>query len=120
MFEATITEFPFTAELPRREKSQVRGLWERFSDFADLAEVKGLPVPPVIAARLLGISNQRVHQLMSAGGLERVVFEGHPFVTENSILALARSERKSGRPFKTEGKLAALAAVGSLAKEKQK
>jgi hypothetical protein len=100
MFEAVANEFPFVGELPRREKRQTANLWERFREFSRLAESKGALVPPYVAAGLLGVSQQRVSQLMKAGRLERIEFEGQPFVTENSIVDFARSERKNGRPFK--------------------
>ena len=100
MFEATVSEFPFVAELPRAEKRQAKSLWDRFRDLSKLAETNGVLVPPSLAAALLDISKQRVHQLMVDGKLERIEFEGHPFITENSIVALAKTERKAGRPFR--------------------
>jgi hypothetical protein len=101
MFEATVNEFPFVGDLPRAEKRQAKSLWERFQEFGRLAEETGTPVPPVLAAKLLGISRQRVWELANEGKLDRITFEGHPFITENSLVALAKSERKAGRPFKS-------------------
>jgi hypothetical protein len=65
-----------------------------------VVEGKGTVVPPVLAAKLLGISRQRVWELANDGKLERIEFEGHSFISENSIVALAKTERKAGRPFK--------------------
>jgi hypothetical protein len=56
-------------------------------------------VPQTFTAGLLDISKQRVAQLIDAGKLEAVEFNGTRFVTERSVVALAQSERKSGRPF---------------------
>lgn len=97
-----IAEFPFVESLPKREKSRVATLWDRFQEVKALTEVHGMLVPCQLAANLLGVSHQRVCQLMEAGKLERVDFGGHPFVTENSLHEHARSERKNGRPPKVQ------------------
>jgi hypothetical protein len=100
MFEATVSEFPFVGELPRADRRAAKSLWDRFMDFAEHAEDKGALVPPALAAKLLGVSRQRIWQLLDAGKLERLDFEGHAFITERSIVAWAKMERKTGRPFK--------------------
>lgn len=101
MFEASINEFPFVAELPKREKSKLATVWDRFKALSAVSKEAGCLVPPVFVASVLGISKQRVYQLGETGKLEVIRLEGQVFVTERSIIALARSERKSGRPFRT-------------------
>lgn len=103
MFEATMSEFPFVVELPKRERSKVRDIWQAFREFSKETEAKGGPVPVTLAAKLLGISRQRVWFLMQEGKLERVTFEDHAFVTGDSIVAMAKTERKAGRPVKDLG-----------------
>lgn len=98
MFEAAVNEFPFVAELPKREKSKLAQLWERFQEIQAITERKGTIVPPIVAAELLGVSKQRVWQLMEDGRLERVMWRNQVFVTEKDLLAFAESERKTGRP----------------------
>lgn len=98
MFEASVNEFPFVAELPKREKSKLAQLWENFQEIKAIQERKGTIVPPLIAAELLGVCRQRVWQLMEDGRLERVTWRGQTFVTEADLLAFAESERKNGRP----------------------
>jgi hypothetical protein len=100
MLNAQFLEFPFVAELPKREKSKLGSLWDQFGLLKGLIDEKGAMVPPVLAGKLLDVSYQRVWQLVAAGKLERVEFGGHGFITENSIVELARSERKTGRPLK--------------------
>lgn len=95
-----IEEFPFVAEMPKRAKSKLATRWEVFERMQAIVEVEGLLVPPVLAGKLLGVSKQRVDELMKVGRLKRVDWEGHPFVTENSLHEYARSERKGGRPPK--------------------
>lgn len=98
MFEASVNEFPFVAELPKREKSRLQQLWERFQEIKAIQDRKGTIVPPIVASELLGISRQRVHELMNEGRFERVEWRGQAFVTERDLLAYAESERKGGRP----------------------
>lgn len=95
-----IGEFPFVEQLPKREKSKVAKLWDVLAEASALTEEKGMLLPSRFAAKLLGISQARVDQLMDAGKLERVELDGHPFVTENSVVAFAKTERKAGRPVK--------------------
>lgn len=101
-------DFPFVAELPKREKNRVVKLWDAFHDLAAMHAEHGLPVPRSAAADLLEVSQQRVAQLIVAGKLTVVDFNGHSYVTEKSLKELAQSERKTGRPFKgvSDGKLA--------------
>jgi len=98
MFKAAVNEFPFVAELPKREKSRLQLFWDRFKEVQALCERKGTIVPPVVAAELLGISRQRVHELMQDGRLERVEWRGQVFVTEHDLVEFASAERKAGRP----------------------
>lgn len=99
MFKAAVNEFPFVSELPKREKSRLQLFWDRFREVQALVERKGTIVPPVVAAELLGISRQRVHELMQGGRLERIEWRGQVFVTEHDLVEFAVAERKAGRPM---------------------
>ena len=98
MFEAAINEFPFVAELPKREKSKLADLWDRFQEVKAITDKKGMIVPPIVAAELLGVSRQRIWQLMEGGRLARLEWRGQVFVTERDLMEFAESERKTGRP----------------------
>ena len=100
MIEAGVNEFPFVEGLAKRDKTKLENLWEVLKRAKELADEKGMLLPSRFAAGLLGVSQQRVDQLMDAGKLERVVLDGHPFITEDSIVDYAKSERKTGRPIK--------------------
>lgn len=97
MNEATFAEFPFVETLPKREKSKLRKLWDELEALRQVSAEKGQLIPPRFAAELAGVSHQRIHQLMG-DVLERVEVNGRPFVTEESLLAWVKSERKAGRP----------------------
>jgi DNA-directed RNA polymerase subunit F len=98
MYEAQIMEMPFVADLPKREKSKLRKLWDGLSELSKVAEEKGMLIQQSVAAKLLDVSPQRVNDLVKLGRLEIYVFNGVPLVTENSVVDYAKSERKAGRP----------------------
>jgi hypothetical protein len=88
------------AELPKREQSKLKTLWSRMGEMTALVQKHGDLVPQSFAAHLLGISRQRVDQLALDGRLVRVECHDQRFITANSLVELARTERKTGRPFK--------------------
>jgi len=98
MTVAEIAEFPFVAALPKREKSKVGKLWDRFQEASRVAEERGMFVPQIVAAKLLGISKQRVNQIVQDGRLETVDVCGERFILEDSLVEFCKLERKSGRP----------------------
>lgn len=102
MTQIEAREFPFVESLPKREKSKWRRIWDHFQELKRVSEVKGMLVPVRLGAELLGISRQRVDELVADGRIEVVEVDGRRFATEVSIVEYARSERKAGRPTKAE------------------
>lgn len=100
MFTAAAIDFPFVAELPKRKQSRVLKAWDLIEAMRAVPDEKGLLIPMRIAAKVLGVSTQRVSQLVDAGKLEAVVIDEHPLVTEQSLIEWAKSEKKAGRPLK--------------------
>jgi len=100
MFEAEALEFPFTAAMPKREKSKLAKCWELLQRMKAISATEGDLVPVMMCAKLLGISRSRVDQFVQDGRLKRYDIDGHVFLTENSIVEFAKSERKNGRPVK--------------------
>lgn len=103
MFEAEAIEFPFVQEMPKREKTRITKVWEQFRELSRIAEKKGMLVPQNFVAKLLGVSPQRIDQLAQEERLERVYVNGAAFITENSVVEFAATERKNGRPCKMVG-----------------
>jgi len=100
MFEAEALEFPFTADMPKREKSKLVKCWELLQRMKAVSATEGSLVPLMMGAKLLGLSRSRVDDVVRDGRLKRVEIDGHVFLTENSIVEFAQVERKSGRPPK--------------------
>ncbi len=99
MFKAEVLEFPAFVDLPKREKSKLSTVWDIFYEMSRIVDEKGMLVPQTFAAKVLGISKQRVGQLADAGKLEAIEFNGTRFITENSLVDHAKTERKVGRPY---------------------
>jgi hypothetical protein len=99
MFEAAVTEFPFVEALPKREKSKLARVWDMLREMKAAAEEDGQLVPVNFTCKLLDVGRTRVDQFCADGRLRRVEVAGHVFITENSIVELAREERKHGRPM---------------------
>lgn len=85
--------------MPKREKSRLAKLWDTFKEMKDIQEKNGFLIPRTAAASLLDVHPTRVDQLCLAGNLVRIDYHGHRYITENSLVEHARSERKAGRPF---------------------
>jgi len=100
MIDATFDEFPFVAEMPKREKSKVMKVWEHFRELSRISEVEGMLIPMAYAALVLDVCRQRVYQLADDGRLKVIEVNGHQFVTERSVVDYAATERKAGRPLK--------------------
>lgn len=104
MSAAATTEFPFVNELPKRDRSRFSVAWDKLRLFhaqvSALTAEHGALVPMRLVPPVLNISNQRVCQLCDAGKLHRFEVGDVVFISEASIVALAKTERKAGRPFK--------------------
>jgi hypothetical protein len=73
---------------------------ERVRDLQVLQQRVGGILPQTFAAGILGLTRQRVWQLIESGDLETVTMRGKPYVTMRSLVDFGERERKSGRPLK--------------------
>ncbi len=100
MFEAATTEFPFVEALPKREQSKVAEAIDLVRQIRDATERCGVLVPVMLAAKYLHVSRTRIDQMVTDGRLRRVAVDGHVFITEDSLVELAKLERERGKPLK--------------------
>ena len=98
MFDAAVVEFPFVEALPRREKSKLARVWDVLGEMKAATDAEGQLVPVNLTCKLLDIGRTRVDEYCAQGRLRRVKVADHVFITENSIVELAKTERKTGRP----------------------
>lgn len=78
---------------------------DRYRHFMELSEAHGGLIPQNIIPDLVGLSPQRVHQLVKAGRFEVLSVFGQTFVTAGSFGEFVQTERKQGRPCKGPGNL---------------
>lgn len=101
MYQAAVVEFPFVADLTVRQKGRVAKLWDHLAELRKVVEEKGMVIPQHMAANLLDLSKQRIGQLVDDGRLESIEMHGVRYVTEESVVAFAKEERRNGRPPKS-------------------
>lgn len=102
MFEADAIEFPFLADVPKAP-SKLQRVLEVSKKLSKAIDVHGDLVPRDIVAKVVGISRQRVHQLVEEGKITQVDIDGYLFVTQASLVEWVKEERKGGRPPKIRG-----------------
>jgi Helix-turn-helix domain len=101
--DVSTLDFPFVSSLPKREKTKVKTLWDSLVEFRALIEQHGPPVSHSLAAKLLGVSRQRVYELCKEGRFIEISSpDGRSVITANSLVEFAKQERKAGRPTKLE------------------
>lgn len=78
--------------------------WERRTEkFIEMAQAKGGFLPLSAVHDILGVSRQRVHQLVQANRLEKIRYFGQVFVTGRSIREYQAEENVTGRGHKKIG-----------------
>jgi uncharacterized protein (UPF0261 family) len=102
MFEADAMAFPFLADVPQKTSSRLARVLHSVQAIRAAVDRCGALVPREMLPTLLDVSHQRVAQLVNEGQLSQVEIQGHRFVTEDSLVAWVRAERKAGRPRKVK------------------
>jgi hypothetical protein len=102
MFEADAMPFPFLAEVPKTTSPKVQRIQSAAKAIMSVIERDGAIIPRDMVAGLVGVSRQRVHQMIEKGAFVQVEIEGHPFITEASLTSWLKEERKGGRPRKVQ------------------
>lgn len=112
------------ADVPKRQtssKSKMDIAICAVREMKALVEKHGMLIPSVIASEVLGVTKARVYQLMETGQLTPIRYGNYSYVTEDSLISYAKTERKAGRPHKlpvTAGET--LEAARRIGKELQK
>lgn len=100
MQEIAAREFPFVEAMPKREKSRTLKKWDVLMEFIGQVKQHGALIPTAAAADVLGVSRQRVDDVIRDGRLVAIKFGNHLYITEASLMQFAGTERKAGRPCK--------------------
>lgn len=93
-----IEELPLNDD--RRELKPGSKEWKRreLARYRKVLFERGGLYPPYMAAWMLGVSRQRVHQMFAAGILERLEFFGHVLAPGDELEALIAMEKERRNP----------------------
>ena len=96
---AMMGEFGFVATLPKTEE-RPKSAWEKWAEIKRVIDAEEGLVPVRLAVEMLGVSRQRVYELIEEGKVKTFDVVGQQFISFKSLSAWAHSERKAGKPFK--------------------
>jgi hypothetical protein len=71
----------------------LRGILADMREFKRIAKLQGGLVPQSAAATALGVSRQRVHQLVTEGTLSHWTFYGMKWLSEDEVVSFAKLHR---------------------------
>ena len=93
-----MTQSTVTVGSPTTQKKScgLRGILADMREFKRLAKLQGGLVPQSAAATALGISRQRIHQLVAEGTLSHWTFYGMKWLSENEVVSFAKLHRGEG------------------------
>jgi len=94
MADATASDFEFVKELPTRKVR--KGVLELAREFAAISQRQGGLIPQAMAATVLGVSRQRINQLVKEGTFSVWTFYGRPWLSQAEIVDFARLRRGEG------------------------
>ncbi len=82
---------------PKKEKSTVmRGVMDDIREFVRLTKLHGGLVPQSAVATILGVTRQRVHQLVEEGTLNHWTFYGMKWLSQKDVVSFAKLNRQQG------------------------
>lgn len=102
MFEADAMTFPFLADVRKKTSPRLARVLDSVQAIRAAVDRCGALVPREMLPTLLDVSPQRIAQLVNEGQLAQEEIQGHRFVTEESLVAWVKLERKAGRPCKVK------------------
>ena len=100
MTTAESLDFPFLDGVPKREKTRVGKLLDVIAEIERVQLERGPVISQHVVADVLGLSPQRVSNLVSEGRLDSVRIGETRFVFLESFRDFAKKERPPGRPRK--------------------
>ena len=82
--------------LTQKKPYGLRGILADMREFKRISKLQGGLVPQSAAATALGVSRQRVHQLVTEGTLNHWTFYGMKWLSENEVVSFAKLHRGEG------------------------
>ena len=87
-----------TADLPQRKVK--KGILDVFRNLRAITSREGGLLPFASAATVLGVSKQRVHDLVKEGTLHPIDLLGKRWLSANELESFVKVQRQAGRPWK--------------------
>ena len=87
-----------TVELPQRKVK--KGILDVFRNLRAITSREGGLLPFASAATVLGVSKQRVHDLVKEGTLHPIDLLGKRWLSANELESFVKLQRQAGRPWK--------------------
>jgi hypothetical protein len=93
-----MTQIPSAAGSEPKEETS-KGTWRIVADmreFAKLSQLHGGLLPQSSVATVLGVTRQRVHQLVEEGTFSHWTFYGMKWLSQEEVFSFARLNRQQG------------------------
>jgi hypothetical protein len=84
------------SESKPQKATGIRGMLADVREFAKLTKLHGGLVPMSAVATILGVSRQRVHQLVDEGTFKHWVFYGMKWLSQEEVVSFAKLNRPKG------------------------
>jgi hypothetical protein len=93
-----MTQSDATTGFPATQKTSygLRGILADMREFKRISKLQGGLVPQSVGATALGVSRQRIHQLVTEGTLSHWTFYGMKWLSENELVSFAKLHRGEG------------------------
>ena len=80
----------------KEKQSKIRALVDDTKEFLRISKVGGGLVPQSMVGTILGVSRQRVHQLVSEGVFSHWTFYGMKWLSQDEVVAFGKLHRQAG------------------------
>ena len=98
MTKAIKAPVAITVDLPKRKVK--KGVIDSLREFRATSAQEGGLLPFAAAAGVLGVSKQRVHDLVNEGTLRAIEQFGKNWLSANELESFVKLQRQSGRPWR--------------------
>jgi hypothetical protein len=92
----TATSAPSPSAVKVKKAAALRTLIDDTQRFVKITQTNGGLVPQSMVGTILGVSRQRVHQLVAEGVFSHWTFYGMKWLSQNEVVAFGKLQRRAG------------------------
>ena len=89
-------DIPLKNDKKTKISKGIRGIIEGTKEFQRISKIHNGLVPQSIVGTVLGVSRQRVHQLISEGTFSTWEFYGMKWLSQDEVVEFGKLQRKAG------------------------